>query len=137
MTDCHVKFFHMRNVKKLYQIEKVLHMINVEQNVFCGETWINVLSQNLFCRNLRCFVAKSVLLQFFALLCGEKLNQKLCLWRKKDKYPVWANIYHMMVRIPVFRATLLTLNGHVGLNSIHIFLRMSFNILPATWLLPL
>ena len=47
------------------------------------------------------FVAKSVLLQFtlfcrkicfvaiYALLCGEILNQNLCLWRKKDKYQVW------------------------------------------------
>ena len=32
MTDCHVqKFLHMRNVKKIFLIEKVLHMINVEQ----------------------------------------------------------------------------------------------------------
>ena len=33
-----------------------------------------------------CFVA------IYALLCGEKLNQKLCLWRKKDKYQVWADV---------------------------------------------
>ena len=45
--------------------------------------------------NLCCFVVKLVLLRFthfcheiyfvaiYALLCGEKLNQKLCLWRKK------------------------------------------------------
>ena len=26
----------------------------------------------------------------YALLCGEKLSQKLCLWRKKDKYHVCA-----------------------------------------------
>ena len=53
--------------------------------------------------NLWCFVALNyhkiiflaiyaVLLRFFvaiyALLCGEKLSQKLCLWRKKDKYHV-------------------------------------------------
>merc|ERR1712032_1450593 len=30
-------FFHMRNVKKIYHVEKVLHMINVDQNVLCGE----------------------------------------------------------------------------------------------------
>ena len=48
------------------------------------------LLQNLFCRNLRCFVAKSVLSRFTRFSCGEKLNQKMCLWRKKDKYQVWA-----------------------------------------------
>ena len=45
----------------------------------------------LFCRDF--FVA------IYALLCGEKLSQKLCLWRKKDKYDVW-NVHtetlHMM-----------------------------------------
>ena len=46
------------------------------------------------------FVAKSALLPFtlywrkiyfvaiYALLCGEKFIQKLCVWRKKDKYQV-------------------------------------------------
>ena len=34
----------------------------------------------LFCQEF--FVA------VYALLCGEKLRQKLCLWRKKDKYHV-------------------------------------------------
>ena len=36
----------------------------------------------LFCREF--FVA------IYALLCGEKLCQKLCVWRKKDKYQVWS-----------------------------------------------
>ena len=72
----------MRNMKKIYHIEKVFHMINMEQNVLCGEMWRNlscgemcyvVLFQNLFCRNLRCFVAKSVLSRFTRFLCGEKL----------------------------------------------------------------
>ena len=44
--------------------------------------------QNLFCRNLRCFVAQSLLSRFTRFSCGEKFNQKLCLWRKKDKYQV-------------------------------------------------
>ena len=81
MTDCHVeKFLHMRNVKKIYHIEKVLHMINVEQNLLCGKceeichkfvATNVVLLQNLFCRNLRCFVAKSVLSRF-TRFCVEK-----------------------------------------------------------------
>ena len=41
-----------------------------------------------FC-DLRCFVEKSVFVAIYALLRGEKLSQKLCLWRKKDKYHVW------------------------------------------------
>ena len=87
LTDCHVeKFLHMRNVKKIYHIEKALHMINLEQNVLCGEMWRNLscgemltymkkltffLLQNLFCRNLRCFVAKSILSRF-TRFCVEK-----------------------------------------------------------------
>ena len=88
------KFLHKRNLKKIYHIEKVLHMINVEQNVLCGEIWRNlscgeisphdrflhmsnekcgeyllcgeispdyaVLSQNLFCRDLRAFVWRKI-----------------------------------------------------------------------------
>ena len=120
LTDCHVeKFLHMRNMKKRYHIEKVLHMINVEQNVLCGEIchveigemfphdrFLRMTNEkcgaNLFCgeislhdtvlsqftlfRRKICFVA------IYALLCGEKLDQKLCLWRKKDKYQVWAPV---------------------------------------------
>jgi hypothetical protein len=54
--------------------------------------------------NLCCFVVKLILSRFthfcrkicfvaiYALLCGEKLNQKLPLWRKNDKYEVWAGL---------------------------------------------
>ena len=38
------------------------------------------LQFTLFCQEF--FVA------IYTLLCGEKLSQKLCLWRKKDKYRV-------------------------------------------------
>ena len=34
----------------------------------------------LFCREF--------VVAIYALLCGEKLSQKLCLWREKDKYNV-------------------------------------------------
>ena len=43
----------------------------------------SVLSRNLFCREI-CFVA------IYALWRGEKLDPIFCLWRKKDKYQVWA-----------------------------------------------
>ena len=98
----------MRNVKKIYHIEKALHMINLEQNVLCGEMWRNlscgemfphdrllhmnkltffsckicfvtiyaVLSQNLFCRDLRAFVWR-------------KVEPKIVLVEKKDKYQVY------------------------------------------------
>ena len=70
----------MRNVKTIYHIEKDLHMINVEPNMLCGEichwfvaTYV-VLLQNLFCRNLRCFVAE--------------VEPNIVLVEKKDKYQV-------------------------------------------------
>ena len=56
MTDCHVKkFLHRRNVNKIYHIEKVLHMINVEQNVLCGEICHVEKCIKLFCCKI-CFV---------------------------------------------------------------------------------
>ena len=49
MTDFHVeKFFHMRNMKKIYYIERVLHMTNVEKNVVCGEMWRNLSCGEMF-----------------------------------------------------------------------------------------
>ena len=77
-------------------------MINVEQNVLCGEIWRNVdkfLHMNnekcgecLLCGDisphLRCFVAKSVLSRFTPFCVENKFNQKL-LVEKKDKYQVW------------------------------------------------
>ena len=59
-------------------------------NFLCFVASYAVLLQNLsfmqftlFCREI-CFVA------IYALWRGEKLGQKFCLWRKKDKYQVWA-----------------------------------------------
>ena len=75
---------------KICHVETYLHMINVETN--------------LFCHYLCCFVAKSALLPvtlywrkiyivaMYTLLCEEKFIQKLCMWRKKDKYEVWSRI---------------------------------------------
>ena len=58
-------------------------------NFSCFVASYAVLLQNLsfmqftlFCREI-CFVA------IYALWRGEKLSQKCCLWRKKDKYQVW------------------------------------------------
>ena len=94
MTDCHV--------------ENYLHMVNVEKNLSNGGIFhMKNVDTNQFCHNLHCLVAKSDLLQFtlfcreicfvaiYALLCGEKFNQKLCLWRKKDKYQVYTYGYQV------------------------------------------
>ena len=49
----------------------------------------SVLSQfMLFCCKIRIVAIYAV----YPLLCGEKLNQKLCLWRKKDKYQICYNV---------------------------------------------
>ena len=74
---------------------------NAEQNLLCGDISPHDKCANKsFCRYLCCFVAKSALLPFmlylreinfvaiYALLCGEKFIEKLCLWRKKNKYEV-------------------------------------------------
>ena len=42
-----------------------------------------VFLQNLSCRNLRCFVAKSVLSQFTRFLCEKKIESKIVLVEKK------------------------------------------------------
>ena len=71
-----------------------------EQSIFFRYTKCTicgVLSQFMpFCCDLRCFVAKTVLSRFtrfcrensfvaiYALLCGEKMNQELHMWRKND-----------------------------------------------------
>ena len=70
-------------------MEKNLSCGDISSHQGCGHK--SVLSQFML------FVVKSVLLLFtlffceryfaaiYALLCGEKLNQKLCLWRKKGQ----------------------------------------------------
>ena len=53
-----------------------------------------VLRQNMFCCNLRYFVAKPVLLPFTHFLCGDKFQPKCCPWRKNDNYQhptYWTN----------------------------------------------
>ena len=52
------------------------------------------LQFTLFCREI-CFVA------IYAFLRGEKLSQKLCPWRKNDKYEVWipVHFYNAVIKI--------------------------------------
>ena len=68
----------------------LIYQINNVYNLWCFNAYCAVSLQNrlilrftLFCRKI-CFVA------IYALLRGEKLSKKLCPWRKKDKYDVWA-----------------------------------------------
>ena len=50
----------------------------------------------LFCCGI-CFVAMALFCcgTIYALLRVEKFTQKLCLWRKKDKYQVWIWLYSL------------------------------------------
>ena len=45
----------------------------------------------LFCRKIDFAI--------YALLCGEKLSQKLCLWRKKDKYHVCQSVILIIILV--------------------------------------
>jgi len=79
----------MRNVEQNCSVEKFHHMRDLSTGAMQN------VENICYVEKLSCFVAKSVLLQFslfcrgicydaiYALLCGEKFNQKLCLWRKK------------------------------------------------------
>ena len=72
-----------RNLKFLH----IWHVCDVENvstmcDLCCFVVKLVLLWFTHFCRKI-CFVA------IYALLCGEKLNQKLPLWRKNDKYEVW------------------------------------------------
>ena len=86
MTDWHVeKVLHVRNVNTICKLDKWC----VQFMVFCR---IKLLKNQFL-------AIYAVLSRFFAviyaLLCGEKLSQKLCLWRKKDKYDVCTNHKYM------------------------------------------
>ena len=92
MTDVSTRV--MRNVEQICSVETFHHMRDLSTGA------IQNMENICYVEKLSCFVAKSVLLQFtlfcreicfvviYALLCGEKLNQNLCLWRKKDKCQV-------------------------------------------------
>ena len=98
MTDCHVEIFstghtvswkkclHMVNMEKICHVEKFLHMRNVETNLVGHNLCYFVAKSCFFASTLFC--RKIYFVAIHALLRGEKLNQKLCLWRKKDKYEV-------------------------------------------------
>ena len=49
-------------------------------------------------QNFRCFGVKSGFVAIYALLCGEKIIKKLPLWRKIDRYKVWAWVLTSVVR---------------------------------------
>ena len=107
---CHMeKFLHMRNVETNLSSGKFLHMRKVEKichvEKFLSPAYLS--SPELICHLLQHHKINDmysffyVLSQFtpfcreynvvaiYALWRGEKLGQKFCLWRKKDKYQVW------------------------------------------------
>ena len=94
---------------KMCCVEKCKGICHVEQ-CFHMTDFFAWAFFSLICPNKSCFVAKFVLSKFTlicreigciavnALLCGEKLNQKLRLWRKKDKYHVcWGVVYTLLL----------------------------------------
>ena len=69
-----LKFLHSWHV---YDVENVFKCVHVM--LFCWKIGFVVIYA--VCREI-CFDA------IYALLCGEKLNQRLRMWRKNDKYEV-------------------------------------------------
>ena len=94
-----LKLLHIWHV---YDVENVFTYVHVM--LFCLK--IGLLWFTLFCCEI-CFVA------ICALLCGEKWNQILHMWRKNDKYQVWACrqiFWFSLSRLPQARATTVPLN---------------------------
>ena len=70
-----LKFLHSWHVYDVENVFKCVHNM-----LFCWKMGFVVIYA--VCREI-CFDA------IYALLCGEKLNQRLGMWRKNDKYQVW------------------------------------------------
>ena len=73
---------------KICPVETFLHMINVETIFFCHYSCWFIAKSGLLPFTL--YWRKIYFVAIHALLCGDKFIQKLCLWRKKDKYQVWS-----------------------------------------------
>ena len=73
--------------RQICHLEKFLRIRNVE--TICFVLIYAVLSQNQFVLPFTLFCRKINFVAIYAFLRGEKFRQKLCLWRKKDKYQVW------------------------------------------------
>ena len=109
---CHVEKFFLQNRFFMWRnMEKNLSYGDIFSHERCGD------KSAFFLHKSRCFVVKSLLLPFtlfccercfvaiYALLCGEKLNQKLCLWRKKDKYHSHHNTNYSTKKQPYLLST--------------------------------
>ena len=72
-----------------------------------------VLTQNLFCCNLHCFVVIPVSSRFTHFLCGEKLRPKCCPWRKNDKYHVWSHYPFFLLQQTLFNIGLFILQDYL------------------------
>ena len=72
--------------RQICHLEKFLHIRNVE--TICFVLIYAVLSQNQFVLPFTLFCREINFVAIYAFLHGEKFRQKLCLWRKKDKYQV-------------------------------------------------
>ena len=86
-----LKFLHSWHV---YDVENVFKCVHIM--LFCWKMGFVVIYA--VCRKI-CFDA------IYALLCGEKMNQKLPLWRKSEKYQVCyilQCIFHYNVSLLLF-----------------------------------
>ena len=79
----------------------LIYRIDNVYDLWCFNAYYAVLLQNLFILRFTLFCRKIRFVAIYALLRGEKFSQKLCLWRKKDKYHVC-----------VFPITVKQLTGH-------------------------
>ena len=57
-------------------------------NLWCFVAFYNILLQNQFFLQFTLFCREICFGTIYALLRGEKFSQKLCPWRKNDKYEV-------------------------------------------------
>ena len=76
--------------RQICHLEKFLHIRNVE--TICFVLIYAVLSQNQFVLPFTLFCREINFVAIYAFLRGEKFRQKLCLWRKKDKYQVCSHL---------------------------------------------
>ena len=95
MTDVeNMSFIHIHHL--------LIYQLNNVHNLWCSNAYYAVLLQNLFILQFTLFCRKIRFVAIYALSRGENLCQKLCLWRKKDKYHVWilvGNIWQTLIHI--------------------------------------
>ena len=86
--NCHLEKFQI--IHEIVPFKSGDKSVKWKMNNVLSHFLLSCCKISLLC-DLRCFAAKSLLLRF-TLWRGEKLSQKLCPWRKNDKYEVWSSL---------------------------------------------